>query len=102
MNDISRGVVITVVRIAISTSMLNTLGGITPSSNPTLMTTSPMSPRVFINVPTQRDSRDVYPLKYAAAEHPPHFPAIATAETSAAKSHSCPDSSDPMFVRSPV
>ena len=96
------GDVITVVSTAIITSMQKTLGGITPSSRPLLMTINSISARVFIMMPMMTDSRDEKPVNFAANAHPPNFPRMARNETAAAKSHMFRPWMEPMSVCRPV
>jgi hypothetical protein len=58
--------VITVLNIAMMTSMVNTFGEMTPRSKPTLITISSIKPRVFIMNPMPVDSARLKPERRAA------------------------------------
>jgi len=68
-----------VVTSAIRTIIENNAGERMPRSYPTLSTINSISPRVFIRMPSARESRHVMPVHRAASNPPPSLPAIATA-----------------------
>ena len=93
---------ITVLTIAISTSIVNTCGPMTPSSKPTLMMTSSISARVFIMMPTMRALTASRPAQRAASVQAPNLPAVASTISSAHQPIDCALPSEPMSVRRPV
>ena len=96
------GAVITVLKMAMSTSMVNTFGGITPRSKPTLITTSSMSARVFIMMPRQPASDQVRPQNRAASEHPTNLPNVAAPMMTRHQPQSSGEFKPCTLVRSPL
>lgn len=72
-----RGEVSRVVESAIRTSIVKTSGERSPSSRPTLIATSSMSPRVFIRMATEVERRTGSPFARAATKQPTTLPAQA-------------------------
>ena len=54
-----------------------------PKSYPMLSTISSIKPRVFINAPSENESRQFIPVQRAANMLPPSFPATASTITPA-------------------
>ena len=94
--------VISVVASAISTSMVNSVGEMTPRSRPMLRTMSSIRPRAFIKTPMVADSRQLRPHSLAATRLPPNLPAHATATMRPHRTQACPESSSPIWVRRPL
>src|SRR5712671_897475 len=92
----------TVLRMATNTNIVKTLGGITPRSYPTLMTTSSINARVFIMIPRQFESAQLNPQKRAANEQPMNLPMVAAPIIAAHQPHNAGESKPWTLVRSPV
>ena len=84
----SSGPAINVVTIAISTSIANSAGEMTPTSSARLSTISSVSPRVFISVPITAEARQSKPATRAAIVAPTSLPTIASAIRRSVISHS--------------
>lgn len=92
----------TVLKIAISTSIVNTFGGITPRSYPTLSMISSISARVFIMIPAHFASAWLNPAHRAAKYAPAYFPNVAPAMSNAHQPQSPIELSPLTFVFNPV
>ena len=93
---------ITVLKIAISTSIVKTLAGITPRSKPTLITTSSINARVFIMMPRQPASAQLSPQTRAAAPQPTNLPKVAAPTMARHQPHNAGESEPRTLVRRPV
>ena len=91
--SVKSGPAMTVVPIAISTSITKSVGVMSPRSRPMLARISSTMPRAFISVPMASAWRGGAPLSRAAAQHAPPFAAHAAANTAAVISHSGAESS---------
>ena len=88
--------------LAITTSIVNSVGEMTPSSRPMLRTMSSMSPLVFIRAPSDKLSFHDCPTIRAAKAVPPNFPATAVRTITPQMIQRCVSFNRPISVRSPV
>ncbi len=77
---------ITVVKTAMTTRMVNSSWSSTPKLSPTLRMTSSVRPRVFISTPSATALRARTPCSRAAEAAPTNFPTQATTSTAPSSS----------------